>query len=119
MELIIEKAKDIRITKVKPFAIFFDYADKKYLLHLSSTDCEKAFTLFERKMGLNGMFELERIAGTFSYHSLNDYIEDSYKGVYNQLDTFRLARMLSNAGLIKFNPCDKDEKWRLEFYKVN
>ena len=56
----------LKITKVKDWAIYFDYDDAKYLLHTSSEDCETSTTLFRRKSLNNfGKYELEYICSSY------------------------------------------------------
>ena len=48
-KLYIEDIRAIKIKKIQPYAIHFDYKDKQYLLHLSDDGWEDYLTLYEKR----------------------------------------------------------------------
>lgn len=51
-------SKFLEITKIKSWAVYFDYDGDKYLLHCSDEDYESLTTLYRRKCLDNGKYEL-------------------------------------------------------------
>lgn len=80
----------LKITKVKTWAIYFDYGNKHYLLHNKLCDeYEEIHELYERNINKNGFYSLNFIKSSYARSSvLNDYIKPiSWKTiVYNQID---------------------------------
>lgn len=72
----IKDLSKLKITKVKDWAVYFDYDGEKYLLHGRTEDYEYDITLYKR-MPLNdkGKYKLEYI---FSKISTSDYIKSIY-----------------------------------------
>jgi hypothetical protein len=64
-KLIVKDLSKLKITKVKSWAIYFDYDNEKYLLHGSSEDYEHSIRLYKRIW--NGKkYELDCIFGKFT-----------------------------------------------------
>lgn len=89
-QLIITDLNKLKITKVKNWAIYFNYDNEKYLLHGSGECGEYTYTLFKRVHIFNDKYELKAI---FSDRSTDDYvanefIKESKKNtlVYDQID---------------------------------
>lgn len=55
--MVIERLEDVKITKVKDWAVYFDVCEKHYILH-GSEDDESYVTLFERTLDKFGHYEL-------------------------------------------------------------
>ena len=93
----------LHITKVKPWAIYFNYDNKKYLLHGSTQDYESSIHLYERIW--NGKhYELEYISGYLSCSDNveNDFISYKCKGkTYSQIDKARFVCLLEYKELCK------------------
>ena len=64
----------LKITKVKPWAIYFDYDKKHYLLHGKSDGCESVQELYERHLNKNGFCTLEFIKSNYG----NEYVSNDY-----------------------------------------
>lgn len=78
----------LKITKIKPWAIYFDYDEKHYLLHGKSDGYESVRELFERHLNENGFWTLEFIKSNYGNECvINDYIRPfSWQTiVYNQI----------------------------------
>ena len=93
----------LKITKVKPWTIYFNYNNTKYLLHGATEDYESSVALYERKW--NGKkYDLEYISG---YLSCSDNVENEFityvgKGkIYSQIDKKRFVSLLEYKGLCK------------------
>ena len=98
MKLEINDLKDIEITKVKPWAIYFNYKDNKYLLHESGDCGEYGTDLFKRTIIENGSQKLECIVGIFG-HIPNCIRYKTQKGnTYNQIDMEYFVLKLTKEG---------------------
>ena len=76
----------LKITKVKDWAIFFDYDDKHYLLHENNSG-ETYHELYERKLNKYGGYKLEYISSKISNNSLiGEYIRKRKPIVYSQIN---------------------------------
>ena len=65
----------LKITKIKPWAIYFDYDEKHYFLHGKSDGYESVQELFERHLNENGFWTLEFIKSNYGNECvINDYI---------------------------------------------
>lgn len=72
----IKDLSKLKITKVKPWAIYFDYDCEKYLLHGRQEDYEYDITLYKRvPLNDKGEYKLEYISSKIS---ASDYIENMY-----------------------------------------
>lgn len=91
----------LKITKVKNWAIFFDYGDRHFLLHEDSFEDEENYrcALYERTVDNNGYYSVTWLNSCRGYGSmrLGDYIKlpnnkalrfenDNVNVVYNQID---------------------------------
>lgn len=93
----------LRITKVKEWAICFDYGEKHYLLHGQSEMGEGSWqVLYERTLNECGKYHLERIkeSGYATEYVANDYIKRQ-KGktiVYSKIDKEYFAYKMTKRG---------------------
>lgn len=99
----IQDLSQLKITKVKPWSIYFNYLGYKYLLHGSSDTYESEIVLYSRNW--NGKkYELEYLEG---YLSNSDNVERKFikykhKGkVYSQIDKKKFVMLLEYKGLCK------------------
>lgn len=70
----IQELSLLKITKVKPWAIYFDYDQKHYLLHGKSDGYESVQELYERHLNKNGFWTLEFIKSDYG----NEYVINNY-----------------------------------------
>ncbi len=60
----IKDVKLMKITKVKPWAIYFTYDNERYLLHESSEAYDTVIRLYKRELNKFGNYKLEFIIGS-------------------------------------------------------
>jgi hypothetical protein len=77
--LFVKNVNSIKITKVKPWAVYFNADGKHYLLHGSNVDDECTQTIFERTFDENGVWKLNAIQSRFG----DAYLSDEYVGRQN------------------------------------
>lgn len=94
------QASKIKITKVKPWAIYFDYEDKKFLLHESSDCYESSTTLYER-IHKNGKYELKTIKSYYGQIISLNYFSKKSGRTYSQINTNIFLRKLVYKGLVQ------------------
>lgn len=93
----------LKVTKVKEWAICFDYAQKHYLLHGQSEIGEGSWqVLFERTLDDCGKYHLERIkeSGYAPEYVADDYIKKQ-KGktiVYSKIDKEYFSYKMTKRG---------------------
>lgn len=92
----------LKITKVKKWAICFDYDGKHYLLHGNYEIGEGQWQeLYERELNFYGQYSLKRIAEKSGKEQVaDDYIKNQ-KGktiVYSQIDKSYFAYKLTKRG---------------------
>lgn len=100
----IQELSLLKITKVKPWAIYFDYDQKHYLLHGKSDGYESVQELYERHLDKNGFWTLEFIKSDYgNEYIINYYIKPiSWQTiVYNQIDKEYFVRHMAIHGFIK------------------
>lgn len=73
-KLIITDLSKLKITKVKNWAIYFNYDNEKYLLHGSCCDYEYSSNLYKR-IPINNKYELVYMAGEYTW---DDYIKGEF-----------------------------------------
>lgn len=106
----IEDVDKLKITKVKSWAILFDYDDKHYLLHSDSEEGEgSGQTLYERILNENGNYVLYAVESKWYLEGslISDYVRLSktlnriYSStiVYSQLSKRYFAYKLTLNGL--------------------
>ena len=91
----------LKITKVREWAIFFDYGNKHYFLHEAEEMGEPIKQeLFERELDSNGKYSLIPIKSIWSSeHLCFDYFKDiSRPIVYKQIDKEYFAYKLTKRG---------------------
>lgn len=82
--LYIDDLSKLKVTKVKPFCIFFEYDGTKYMLHESSDGFDASVTLYKRDVSDKGYWELEPICSKFHSLEVDEYIRGYKKGfAYN------------------------------------
>lgn len=94
----------LEITKVKPWAIYFDYGNKHYLLHGKADGCESIQELYERQLDKNGNYGLIFIKNRYGRDYLvSDYIKSMNQKtiVYNQIDKEYFREQLTRIGFIE------------------
>ena len=94
----------LKITKVKPWAIYFDYGQKHYLLHGKSDDYESIQELYKRHLNKNGFYTLDFIKSNYgNEYVINDYIKPiSWQTiVYNQIDKEYFGGKMISHGFAK------------------
>ncbi|MEI3357051.1 MAG: hypothetical protein V8R81_08750 [Clostridia bacterium] len=111
------KENKIKITKAKPWAIYFNYEDKKFLLHESSDGYESSTTLYER-IQKNGKYELETIASYYGGIITLDYLNTKRGRTYKQVNMKKFLRKLVYHGLVQNKKINEEiEKMKLEVEK--
>ena len=92
----------LKITKVKPWAICFDYDGKHYLLHGNYEFGEGQWqALYEREVNFYGTYKLKRIAERSGKERVADDYIKAQKGktvVYSQIDKNYFAYKLTKRG---------------------
>lgn len=93
----------LRITKVKEWAIYFDYGKKHYLLRGQSEMGEGSWqVLYERTLDECGKYHLERIkeSGYATEYVANDYIkrQNGKTIVYSKIDKEYFAYKMTKRG---------------------
>lgn len=78
-------ANNIKITKVKPWAIYFNYKNRKFLIHESSDCCEYSTTLYERVLR-NNKYELKSIKSYYGRIFTLNYLNNKTGRTYNQIN---------------------------------
>lgn len=109
----------IKITKAKPWAIYFNYENKKFLLHESSDCYESSTTLYERILK-NGKYELETIASYYGQIITLNYLNAKIGRTYKQVDIKNFLRKLVYHDLVqnkKINEEIEEMKLEVEKYK--
>lgn len=94
----------LEITKVKPWAIYFDYDNKHYLLHGKADGYESIQELYERQLDKNGNYDLIFIKSRYGRDYLvSDYIKSMNQKtiVYNQIDKEYFREQLTRSGFIE------------------
>lgn len=94
----------LEITKVKPWAIYFDYDNKHYLLHGKADGYESIQELYERQLDKNGNYDLIFIKNRYGRDYLvSDYIKSMNQKtiVYNQIDKEYFREQLTRSGFIE------------------
>lgn len=94
----------LKITKVKPWAIYFDYDNKHYLLHGKADGYESIQELYERQLDENGNYDLIFIKSRYGRDYLaNGYIKSINKRtvVYNQIDKEYFREQLIRSGFVE------------------
>lgn len=94
----------LEITKVKPWAIYFDYDNKHYLLHGKVDDYESIQELYERHLDENGNYDLIFIKSRYGRDYLSsDYIKSINRKtiVYNQIDKEYFRKQLIRSGFVE------------------
>lgn len=94
----------LQITKVKPWAIYFDYDNKHYLLHGKADGYESIQELYERQLDKNGNYDLIFIKSRYG----KDYLASGYIKsvsrrtiVYNQIDKEYFRDKLIRSGFVE------------------
>lgn len=94
----------LEITKIKPWAIYFDYGNKHYLLHGKADGYESIQELYERQLDKNGNYDLIFIKSRYG----RDYLDSGYIKsinrktiVYNQIDKEYFREQLTRSGFIE------------------
>lgn len=107
-KLIITDLNKLKITKVKDWAIYFNYDNKKYLLHGSEYEYDYKYSLYKRKPVSNNRYELETISEKYTNNDYvtNEFIKESSKRtlVYNQIDKEYFVNKLVEWGFVEYNP---------------
>lgn len=99
--------KYIKITKVKPWAIYFNYKDKKYLLHESSDCYEYSTTLYERIFE-QGRYRLEPIKSYYGKIFNLNYYSNKIGRTYKQIDKESFVRKLICHEMIRNSKIEKE-----------
>ena len=93
----------LQITKVKPWAIYFDYDNRHYLLHGKADGYESIQELYERQLDKNGNYDLIFIKSRYG----KDYLASGYIKsvsrmtiVYNQIDKEYFRDQLIRSGFV-------------------
>lgn len=94
----------LQITKVKPWAVYFDYENKHYLLHGKADGYESVQELCERQLDKNGNYDLIFIKSRYGRDYLaSDYIKSINRKtiVYNQIDKEYFREQLIRSGFVE------------------
>lgn len=94
----------LQITKVKPWAIYFDYDNRHYLLHGKADGYESIQELYERQLDKNGNYELIFVKSRYGKDYLaSGYIKsiDRKTIIYNQIDKEHFRKQLIRSGFVE------------------
>lgn len=94
----------LEITKVKSWAIYFDYDNKHYLLHGKADGYESIQELYERQLDKNGNYELIFVKSRYGKDYLaSGYIKsiDRKTIIYNQIDKEHFRKQLIRSGFVE------------------
>ena len=94
----------LEITKVKSWAIYFDYDNKHYLLHGKADGYESIQELYERHLDENVNYDLIFIKSIYGRDYLaSDYIKSINQKtiVYNQIDKEYFRKQLIRSGFVE------------------
>ena len=104
-KITIEDLSLLKITKVKPWAICFDYDSSHYLLYGNTDNPETQQDLFERILNKHGKYTLKYICSKIGEKSdvWDDYIkcQNGTTIVYSQVDKEYFANKLIMRGFAK------------------
>jgi hypothetical protein len=102
MMLEINEVRQIKITKVKSWAICFNYKDKKYLLHETSED-DTVITLYEKTI-VDGKTKLDLISSAYGgMIILTSYVSSKKTRqhmIYSHIDLYDFVAKLVNRKLV-------------------
>lgn len=104
MEIEMNDLSLLEITKVKPWAIYFDYDNKHYLLHWKVDGYESIQELYERQLDKDGNYDLIFIKSKYGRDYLDsDYIKSISRKtiVYNQIDKEYFREQLTRSGFVE------------------
>lgn len=85
----ISNLNNLKITKIKNWAIYFTYNNNKYLIHRSTEDYDIFTTLYLRKpINNTGQYELESIIGYYGdfIPSIRYNAKNKYSGTLSQIN---------------------------------
>ena len=91
----------LKVTKVREWAICFDYNEKGYMLHLYGDDSSNNIALYERSVDRTGRWELEYISSERFEKSTIDGLVGWQPGktiVYKMIDKKYFALKLTELG---------------------
>lgn len=91
----------LKITKVKPWAVYFIYNDEKYLLHETDND-DIVVTLFKKKY-IGNRYELEYEASSYGWIGtipLKTGLTKKRNLVYNHIDLLSFVKRLESKKLL-------------------
>ena len=94
----------LQITKVKPWAIYFDYDNIHYLLHGKADGYESIQELYKRQLDKNGNYDLIFIKSRYGEdYFASNYIKsiDQKTIVYNQIDKEHFREQLIRSGFVE------------------
>ena len=120
----IDDLDSLKITKVKDWAIYFDYDNRHYLLHGSSELGEGSWQdLYERYLDSNGHYELRHIKSIMylSEYCAHDYILRQkgktivYKNIDKEYFVYKLTKRGFATGLME----DKVKEQNKHIDKIN
>lgn len=123
----IEDINLFKITKVKPWAIYFTYDNERYLLHGSECDYESDITLYKRDIDNCGKYTLEQIHVNMSMSDRVEYLYlpriESKTRTYSSINKEKFIKLLTYDGFCEsiFNEEIKKEKYAkaLRQYQIN
>lgn len=108
-KLIITDLNKLKITKVKDWAIYFNYDNEKYLLHGSYCNYEYSSNLYKR-IPINNKYELVYMAGEYTWDDYikGEFIKEYHKRtlVYNQIDKEYFVNQLVRWEFAEYNPIE-------------
>ena len=97
----IEDLSLLKITRIKPWAILFDYDNKHYFLHGKNEEYDEYQELYERSLDKNGNYTLKFIKGRLGAENIKSvYIKNLYgkSMVYSQIDKEFFVKQLVRYG---------------------
>lgn len=108
-KLIITDLSKLKITKVKDWAIYFNYDNEKYLLHGSCCDYEYGYNLYKRIPDISkNRYKLDCIARDFSDDDCirHEFTKESVKRgfTYSQIDKEYFVNKLVEWDFTEYNP---------------
>lgn len=129
MELNIKDLKLFKVTKIKPWAIYFTYDNERYLLHGRSCDYEYDVTLYKR-IYEKGKFRLKHLKSEISDTDqimYNFLPHDRRKNIiYKHIDNKKFIKKLSYKGFCRSvfdDEIEEDKKYieeckkRIKFFE--
>ena len=98
-KLYVEDLKGLKITKVKPWSIYFEYNKQSYILHESSEEYTTSVVLYKRTLDNEGRYSLEYMNSNIGSLDIVKYISNyGSSGAYKHIRKDRFVKQLLSDG---------------------